>query len=244
MVITAKVDANLRLRAEVSLNSEYGEVEYTVWLENGGRKPTGVISELTALDMEFEGRNPVLRSCMGDHDNWYAAYEHDLSKGDKYFLSTGGPSTHIVFPYFDLVYGNGGTMLALGWAGTWEALFNYRGGATRVKAKTDISLNTVLLPGERIRTGQVVMLPYKGRDYDDATNLWREWYMKDVMPRANAENEPLKPLSTTAFAEDTGLPNSDGSISERSFTWEPTLKKVVEERLVPDIRWLHLVEYW
>ena len=236
-VITARVDGSLRIRVEAGYNSEYGQCEYTVWFENTGKKPTGVISDVYALDMCFEGKAPLLRGNMGDHDNWYCAYEHDLLRSDKYFQSLGGRSTHIVFPYFDLCHGNGGTMIALGWAGTWEALFSSEGEVTRVKAKTDVSLDAVLLPGEKIRTGLVVLLPYKGRNYDNATNLWRQWFMKYNLPKADANGTQLQPFSTVCFANDTGLPNSDGSISERYFTWKPTLDKLIKEDMVADFRW-------
>lgn len=235
--ITAKVDKGLRIIVEVFYNNEFGETEYTVYFENVSKKPSGVLRDVYLLDETFEGINPALRGNMGDHDNWYSAYEHDLTKSDKYFLSTSGRATHVVFPYFDLVHGAGGTMIALGWAGTWEALFSANGRTTRVKAKTDVSLNAVLMPGEKIRTGLVVMLPYKTRNYANTTNLWREWFMKYNLPKADAQGSELKYLSTVGFAYDTGLPNSDGSISERYFTWKPTLDKLVAEDMVADFRW-------
>ena len=244
VITTARVDKRLKVTAEAKYVFEYGQCEYTVWFENTGKKPTGVISDVYALDMEFSGKNPVLRGCLGDHDNWYAGYEHDLGKGDKYFLSLGGRATHIVFPYFDLCHGNGGTMIALGWAGTWEALFSSEGDVTRVKAKTDVSLDTVLLPGEKIRTGLVVLLPYKRRNYADATNLWRAWFMKYNLPKADGTGAMLQPFSTSCFASDTGLPNSDGSISERSFTWKPTLDKLIKENMKPDFRWFDAGWYY
>lgn len=244
VITTARVDKRLKVTAEAKYVFEYGQCEYTVWFENTGKKPTGVISDVYALDMEFSGKKPVLRGCLGDHENWYAGYEHDLGKGDKYFLSLGGRATHIVFPYFDLCHGDGGTMIALGWAGTWEALFSAEGDVTRVKAKTDVSLDAVLLPGEKIRTGLVVLLPYKHRNYADATNLWRAWFMKHNLPKADGENNMLKPFSTSCFASDTGLPNSDGSISERSFTWKPTLDKLIKENMKPDFRWFDAGWYY
>lgn len=243
VITTARVDDKLRVKVDAKYTEEFGQCEYTVWFESTGRKPTAVLSDVWALDVTLEGKDPVIRGNLGDHDNWYAAYEHDLSKGDRYFQSLGGRSTHIVFPYFDIVHGNGGTMFAIGWAGTWESLVSAGSDAegnaalTRVKARTDLSLNTVLLPGEKVRTGLVVMLPYKGRNYDDATNLWREWFMKYNLPKADGNGTPLAPLSTSCFAADTGLPNSDGSISERSFTWKRTLDKLIEEDVVPDFRW-------
>jgi alpha-galactosidase len=237
--VTSRIDDRLSVRFELRLVEEFGQCEYTVWFENVGTAPTEPLSQIYALDMVFSGSSPVLRGNLGDLGNFYAAYEHDLTKSDKIFTSNTGRPTHVVFPYFDLVHGNGGTMLALGWAGSWQALFsadNY-GRSTRVRAMTDISLDTVLLPGEKIRTGLVVMLPYKGRDYFDATNLWREWFMKYNLPKADGSGRQLSPLSSVFFANDTGLPNSDGSISEHSFTWRRTLNKLIEEEISTDLRW-------
>ena len=57
------------------------------------------------------------------------------------------------------------------------------------------------------------------------------------MPSADAAGNPIKPFSTTCFAADTGLPNSDGSISERFYTWKRTLERLIYEDVVPDFRW-------
>ena len=81
------------------------------------------------------------------------------------------------------------------------------------------------------------MLPYKGRNADDATNLWRDWFVNYNMPRANASGELIEPFSTACFSGDTGLPNSDGSISERFYTWRRTLDRLVYEKVIPDFRW-------
>ncbi|MCQ2445605.1 MAG: alpha-galactosidase [Clostridia bacterium] len=231
------LDEAVELTIDAAFNREYGEVEYTLYFENVGDKPSYVLEKVVVLDHQFMGDSPILRGCLGDHENYYAAYEHDLLWGDKYFRSTGGRATHIVFPYFDLVHGDGGTLIALGWAGTWDAMFAHHDGGTTLRASTDLDFRASLLPGEKVRSGLVVMLPYKGRDADFATNLWREWFMKYNLPKKNAAGDPLEPFSTAFFANDTGLPNSDGSISERSFTWKPSLEKLIKEDMLPDFRW-------
>ena len=232
----AMLGKELRITAKTAFCREFGQVEYTVWFENVGKVNSQVLSDVKTLEIGFSGQNPSLRGCMGDHGQFYSAYESDLLKADVFYKSTSGRATHGVFPYFDLVHGNGGTLIALGWAGTWEALFSAHDGKTHVTAKTCLGLNTVLLPGEKVRTGLVVMLPYKGRDADNAANLWREWFMKYNLPK-DADGNMLQPFSTAFFANDTGLPNSDGSISERYFTWKPTLDKLVKEDMVTDFRW-------
>ena len=227
----------LELRAEALLNEEFGETEYTVWIENRGSSPSKVIRDFKSVVMPFEGSDPMLRGCLGDHRNLYADYQTELRDTTVEFVSSNGRATHIVFPYFDLVHGDGGTLMAIGWAGTWQAMFEAEGSKTIWTAGNCINFNSVLMPGEKIRSALVVLLPYKGRDRDDASNLWREWFLKYNMPSADAEGNPIKPFSTTCFASDTGLPNSDGSISERFYTWKRTLDRLIYEDVVPDFRW-------
>ncbi len=232
-----RLDGDVRLTVDAFLNTEFGETEYTVWIENNGTVPSKEIKEFLTAVIPFEGEDPMLRGCLGDHTNLYADYQTELKDTVVSFVSSNGRATHIVFPYFDLVHGNGGTLLAIGWAGTWQSEFCNEGSTTVWKAGNCNDFDSVLMPGEKIRSALVVMLPYKGRDRDDATNLWREWFIKYNMPKADASGNSIQPFSTTCFAADTGLPNSDGSISERFYTWKRTLERLVYEDVKPDFRW-------
>jgi len=232
------IDGTLKVSAEHAAHSDFSEQEYTVWFENVSDKPSAVLENVFALKTTFRGASPMLRGCLGDHNNYYLQYCHDLTEEKEIsFSSPWGRATHINFPYFDLIHGDGGTRIALGWAGTWEAKFTTRGSVTTVEARTSIDLATVLLPGERVRTGLVVLLDYKGRDEYESVNKWRRWFMKYNLPKADAQGNELKPFSTICFANDTGLPNSDGSISETYFTWRRTLSVLKQENLLPDFRW-------
>lgn len=232
-----KLDGDIELMVEAVLNEEFGETEYTVWFENKGTVPSKELKDLLSAVIPFKGEDPVVRGCLGDHQNLYADYQTPIKDSTASFVSSNGRATHIVFPYFDLVHGDGGTMLAIGWAGTWRSEFSNEGDITMWKAGNCNDFDAVILPGEKIRTALVVMLPYKGRDRDYATNLWREWFIKYNMPKADGKGNPIKPFSTTCFASDTGLPNSDGSISERFYTWKRTLERLVYENVIPDFRW-------
>ena len=231
------LDGNLQAKVEASLNNEFGEIEYTVWFENVGNSPTAELKDIESVVLDLKGHDPVIRGCLGDHVNKYADYQTTLRDTTVSFVSAGGRATHVYFPYFDLVHGDGGTLMALGWAGTWHSDFVGGGEGIAVTAGNCNGFDSVLMPGEKVRTALVVMLPYKGRDRDDATNLWREWFIKYNMPSADADGNPIQPFSTTCFAADTGLPNSDGSISERFYTWKRTLERLVYEDVKPDFRW-------
>ena len=231
------VDAGLRVRVMARYCAEYGQSEYTVYFENPGDAPSRVLSDVAALDYAFPGGDGVVRGILGDHQNYYAPYEIDLKRQSAHFESLGGRATHICFPYFNLVHGDGGTLMALGWAGTWDALFTQTAPGARAILRSDPALKAALLPGESLRTGLVVFLPYSGRSDDGAMNLWREWFQRCNMPRRDASGRAIEPFITVGFANDTGLPNSDGSISERWFTWRPSLEKLLAEGLSADFRW-------
>ena len=232
-----RVDDNLTATFDAFLNNEFGELEYTLWFENTGKAPSKALSDVNSAVLDFPGNDPVLRGCLGDHTNLYADYVTPLRDTTVSFVSSNGRATHIVFPYFDLVHGDGGTLLAIGWAGTWRSEFRSEGDVTCWKAGNCNGFDSVLSPGEKVRTALIVMLPYKGRDRDDASNLWREWFIKYNMPSADGKGNRIEPFSTTCFAADTGLPNSDGSISERFYTWKRTLERLIYEDVVPDFRW-------
>jgi alpha-galactosidase len=57
------------------------------------------------------------------------------------------------------------------------------------------------------------------------------------IPKADSAGNEIKPFTTSCIAGDTGLPNSDGSISERYYTWKPSLEKMIAEDVKVDFRW-------
>ena len=214
----------------------HGVTEWTVWLENTSDKNSGVIEDLKT-ELSFEGKCPVLKGILGDHVNQYSPYSIDLQNNMVEFSSDTGRATHINFPYFNLEYGDGGAMLAIGWAGTWNARFSSNGNESTYTASSVNGLKTYLKPREKIRTALFVLAPYTVRDEHYATNFWRDWFIKHNLPKADVIGTSLEPFSTCCLANDTGLPNSDGSISECHTTWKPSLEKMIAENAKVDYRW-------
>ena len=150
---------------------EYGISEWTVWFENRGQRDTDVLSDAETV-LTFPGKYPVLRGILGDHGNDYRPYALDVASQPRHFESNSGRATHVNFPYFNLEYGDGGVILAIGWAGTWRAGFRYdaASGVTMVTARSVNRLNAKLRPGEKIRTALFVRAPYRVRSEDYAVN--------------------------------------------------------------------------
>lgn len=210
--------------------------EWTVWFENTSNVNSGLLSDLTT-SLTFEGAHPELKGILGDHVNQYRPYCIDLADQAVSFSSDSGRATHINFPYFNLEYGTGGAMLAIGWAGTWRAAFSAVKDRTVCRLSAVNNLCTCLKPGEKIRSALFTVAPYTCRSEAYAANYWRDWFIRCSLPRANAAGDPITPFSTSCFADDTGLPNSDGSISERYHTWKPTFEKMLAVGVHPDFRW-------
>lgn len=238
---TARFVWDFRGELDVILSIVYypshGATEWTVAFENPGQKNSGVIEEPKAC-ITFDGKYPTLKGILGDHVNFYRPYAVDLTDNFIEFSSDSGRATHINFPYFNLEHGDGGTMLAIGWAGTWKAQFSSDGEKTTYSAGAVNNLRTYLKPGESIRTALFVFAPYTVRNEHYATNYWRDWFVRYNLPKADKEGAPLTPFSTVGLSIDTGRTHSDGSISETYETWRPSLEKLLAEDIHADFRWM------
>lgn len=226
----------LQVTLQTSYYPAYGAAEWIVWFENTGHENSNIL-EKPESTLTFMGKHPVLKGILGDHVNQYRPYTYDLDDMPVHFLSDSGRPTHINFPYFNLEYGDSGVMLAIGWAGTWTADFVSDGMTTTYTAHSTNGLQTYLKPGEKIRTALFVYAPYNIRNENYATNYWRSWFVNCNLPATDASKKSVQPFSTCCLSSDTGLPNSDGSISERSSTWRPSLEKMLTENVKTNFRW-------
>ncbi|MBQ8741840.1 MAG: alpha-galactosidase [Clostridia bacterium] len=235
-VFTFVFDGALKITLDLLHYFDFGATEWTVYLDNISNKPSGVISEMKST-VRFDGGYPTLKGILGDHVNQYRPYSIDLTNNATCFSSESGRATHINFPYFNLEYGDKGAMLAIGWAGTWKAEFTSDGESTVYVARSVNNLSCRLNAGEGIRSALFVVAPYTKRNESYATNYWRSWFIKHNLPKANSKGEAMTPISTCCLALDTGIPNSDGSISESHTSWRPTLEKMLSENIKIDFRW-------
>ncbi len=215
---------------------DYGATEWTIWFENVSNENSGVISS-PEVKLLFKGEFPSLKGILGDHINQYRPYAYDLTKNTFCFSSDTGRATHVVFPYFNLEYGDRGAMLAIGWGGTWNARFSSDGENTVYTAQSVNGLNTYLKPNEKIRTALFVVAKYTKRNEHFATNYWRSWYMKHNAPKQDASGAQIQPFSTACLACDTGRTSTDGSMNECYWTWKPSLEKMIAKDVKVDFRW-------
>lgn len=239
VILTYMLQEELEISAKLTHYYSHGVTEWTIYFENTEKKDSAVLEDVEST-LAFLGTYPVVKGILGDHSNWYRPYAMDLLSSPVHFESNSGRPTHVHFPYFNLEYGDCGVMLAIGWSGTWSADFRYnkKTGETIYNAKSVNGLKTILKPGERIRTALFVRGSYTVREENYATNYWRNWFVEHNLPKVDREGNPVDPFTSCCLASDTGLPNSDGSISERYSTWRPSLEKMIEEDVKVDFRWM------
>ncbi len=228
----------LEVRVVTGFYEGYDAYDYTVYFKNVSDHNSGVIRNFNNVDLNIEGKNPVLKGILGDHSNNYAPYEYDLNKEEVNFVSDKGRATHIYFPYFNIENDNGGALIAIGWGGTWEANISSEDDVTNIRGTSTLNLNTYLKPGEEIRSALIGIVRYYERDEDVATNAWRRWCVECNLPKASATSKThLEPFNLAFFAADSDRPSSDGSIGEYYGFWENSFNSFFDHGLTADFRW-------
>jgi alpha-galactosidase len=191
----------LQVRVECTEYRDYPVVEWVAWFTNCGHQPTPVICDILAMDGTLEGVSPILYHCNGDFysELGYTPQLTPLQAGHTVgFSPNGGRPCDGAFPYYRLMFEDGGLSIAIGWPGQWAAGFTGLEGGVHVRAGQQVT-NLRLAPGERIRTPRITALSWSG-DAVRAVNLWRRWYLAHILPRP--DGQPMRPLLACAATDE------------------------------------------
>ncbi|MDW7656887.1 MAG: alpha-galactosidase [Bacillota bacterium] len=227
----------------------YAAVEWTLWYENTGNADTPVLSELYAIDAELlePDLNPdaeriipgvKLHHFIGDYnapDN-YMPVEHYFHVYEPLTLrSQGGRPADMGFPYFRAQDDHRGIILAVSWQGQWEATFQAAGITGHRQRKDGLyararqqHFHAKLLPGEKIRTPMIVLMPYEGNDGVRAQNLWRRWFLDYNIPQQ--DGKPIKPYYFVSNGELMERVTQDGHLR--------VIDTIVAQGLPVDFLWM------
>lgn len=189
---------------------DFPTVEWTLHFKNSGVNDTPVLSDIQALDTQWQRREQaecVLNHHSGD-DCTPDSYEpHRLvlaPKSEHRFASTGGRPTQRAFPYFNVEWAGRGVIAVVGWPGQWSAVFGRDAtGAIRVRAGQE-QTHFRLHPGEEVRSPLVVLQFWKG-DRVQAQNVWRRWMLAHNLPRVRDGKTPPPILSSCSGGFFPGL---------------------------------------
>ncbi len=198
----------LEVRAVCTIYADTPGVDWALYFINTGSSDTPFLEQIRALDLAVDpglDAAPVLHRLHGSTcavDDW-VPFDDPLPPEQRVEFAAGeGKSSQGVCPFFNLDWGGGGVITALGWSGQWCAAVEHQGGRLRLQAGLqDARLR--LRPGETIRGPRVLQL-YWSRQSDDPWrpyNLFRQTMLAHVVPRKDDRpvTPPIVHLSTSFY---------------------------------------------
>ncbi|MBI2435075.1 MAG: hypothetical protein HYV26_19640, partial [Candidatus Hydrogenedentes bacterium] len=122
------IEHHLEFEYSITDPPNSASLEMILEVTNTDTEDSGVIEALFPLDVVFPVAGPrcTLRHVLGDlnSDQSFAPVDEDLPNGMTapfVIAPVGGRSSDEQMPYFNLNTGNCGVLIAIGWAGQWEA---------------------------------------------------------------------------------------------------------------------------
>ncbi len=189
--------SKLQVRCEAVDYRDYPTIEWTLHFKNTGSSDTPLLSSIQALDAAFPRGDlgaHLLRHWEGGYAGPHAYRPHQtalLKENQHLAFTPGGRGSDRVLPFFNLEYGRGGAIIAVGWPGQWKMEFrDAGGGALRVTGGQETT-RFLLHPGEEVRSPLIVLQFWAGGDWIDAQNVWRRWMLAHNLPAR--DGKPLPP---------------------------------------------------
>jgi alpha-galactosidase len=185
---------HLQVRCVVVVYQDFPAVEWGLHLKNEGDADTPILEQIEPLDTPFAGDQDgfIIHHSLGESNSAdsFAPVEKRLRPEDSapfVLAPKGGRSSDGCMPFFNLQSRTGGTVIALGWSGQWEAgLRQIGGGVLNVRAGQQLT-RLALHPGETIRTPRILLIFWRADDPLRGNNLFRQVMIAHHMPRRDGK---------------------------------------------------------
>ena len=110
----------------------------------------------------------------------------EWARAHSYLYATDKRSSAMWLPFFNYQTGNDGLITGLGWSGAWRAYFDHQGGGkTTIQAGVE-NFNSILHPGETVRSTLNLALYWKG-ELLHAQNMFRQLALKHYSPHIDGK---------------------------------------------------------
>ncbi len=232
----------LEVRCRAVTYADFPTVEWTVYFKNMGKADTPILSDVLAIDTEFnrvDGGEYTLYHQRGTPCTIrdYEPFETTLGPdAKKRITAAGGRPSNSDLPYFNIGWKQRGVLIAVGWPGQWAAEFaRDASDGLRVRAGQEL-VHTKLHPGEEIRTPLVALQFYRG-DRVRSQNVWRRWMLAHNLPRSNGKVPPMQ-LAACSSHQFHEMIRAD-SASQKLF-----IDRYLEEGMKLDYWWMDAGWYW
>ncbi len=196
----------LELRAVAAIYTDLPGVDWTLYFTNKGTNETPVLEQVKAVDvMVAPATNSAavlhrLRGSTCGADDWQP-FDVPLPPGTKSEFGAVNGRSSADSPFFNLDWGSGGVITAVGWSGQWLGLVERNNdGSLRIQAGMQ-NLHLRLRPGETIRSPRILQLYWLGGDQFRGHNLFRQVMLRHIVPRIDGKpvTPPIAHLSTSFY---------------------------------------------
>jgi alpha-galactosidase len=236
----------LELTNEVLFYDGYPAAEWMIFLRNTGSKDTPILEDIRPLDLHLsavQGGEIVLHYANGSTcsptDN--QPFDQPLEpKGQIVLQPVGGRSSNGRLPFFNLDWGSGGLVGAIGWSGQWQ-LRAARDAGNRVTLQAgQQTTHFVLRPGECVRTPRILLVGWSSNRFDGHNALRRIVYRYHTPLLAG--QRPLPPTQCNTWfpvGDDGGKANEANQVALLE-----AYKGLGIEYLVMDAGWYGVTANW
>ncbi len=204
-VILTDPSTRLEIKAVCLIYLDTPGVDWTIFFANKGDKISPVLEQVKALDagdLTGYAAQVVVHRLNGAPcavDDWMP-FDQEVGEGQRIdFGATAGRSSN-VSPWFNVDWGSGGLITAIGWSGQWHASLAFNDGRVHLQAGMQ-NLHTVLHPGESLRSPRILQLRWQGGDPYHAYNAFRRTMFAHILPRIDGQfvTPPIVHLSTSFY---------------------------------------------
>ena len=173
---------NLEVVNEVTLYDELPAAEWMIVLRNAGDKDTPILEKIHPLDLQLDvaqGGEIVLHYANGStcSPTDYQPLDQPLKPESEIVLQpVGGRSSNGRLPFFNLDWGSGGLVAAIGWSGQWQCRLARDAGNHLTVEAGQQTTRFVLHPGESVRTPRILLVGWSGDRFRGHNDLRRIIY--------------------------------------------------------------------
>ena len=223
----------LNIRAEYIEYRDFPVTEWVFYFTNKGNNNTPIIKNIR-VEGEVQCPDPVLEYGNGDTctAEGYHFFKETVNK-EIFLTPTSGTSCQGAFPYMTIHGADREIRAAIGWPTKWSARITPSDDGFVFSCGQD-RCATVLYPGETYRTPRLNLMAYTNENTPyRGINIWRQWYMKHILPRENGQ--PIPPKLCLHHFQADGKPEFTGA-SEQNQRF--ALNEYIRRGMKPDIWWI------
>jgi alpha-galactosidase len=235
--------SGLTVKCLVSCFKDFPAVEWVLTFANSSNRNSPILSQARVIDHTFVSDQKGIFAL--HHANGSNAQRTDfqpltdvLQTGKNIYMTPAGgrSSDNTGFPFFNVeMPAQRGVMVAVGWSGKWYANVVKTDEKSLHLVSGMEKMQTLLLPGEEIRTPKICLLFWQGEDRMIGHNQFRQFVLVHHTRKINAKHVEL-PFSTF-LAREGPPPCNEHTCATESFS-VAIIYRHQQFNIVPEVFWL------